>query len=1087
MKNLNFLLGLSLLMSPMFSDAQTYTIPQAVQASDVVPGEMILKYKESYRSLINTHPSEIPALKSIIDQLDVTSAQKIFTHLDKPRKETNSSGKKLTDLSLILSLKYQSNKDFREVAMLLNKTGLFEWVQPRFVHKPMFTPNDPQIAQQYHHALIKSFEAFDIEEGDTNVFIGITDAGIQFDHQDLGNVRFNYADPVNGIDDDNNGYIDDFRGWNTVNNTNDPTATLSPHGMFTTGMSSATVNNGIGIAGNAYRCKFVPVRIDDANGFNFGYEGIVYLSDLGCKIINASWGNTFPSPFAEEVIQYAINNNDALIIAAAGNSGLNENYYPASYDGVMSVGATGSADLAWSLTTYGPMLDIVAPGELVRSCWPFNGYDISSGTSFSAPLVAGAAALVKSHFPTYTAQQIAERLRVTADTSIYTLPGNDNRYHLLGSGRLNTLRALNDPEIPSVRYRNYQFASNGNPFIIAGDTMLLTGDFLNYLSATNNLTVQLSTENPAIEILQGTVNAGTIATLQSVSNNATPFEIRVLPNAPINADVIFKLTYSDPLTNYSAFEYISVRVNKDYMDLSVNNLHTTITSRGSIGYNADYATDGLGISFNNSGSQIYASGFMLGSGGQVADNVYAEVIPGYDNNFTRIDAVREIENSSSGDKEIVSKFSTNAAGSQPLSVRQRAYASSEGELANHVVIEYTVKNIGNAVASDVFGGIFTDWDIQNSGSNVCTWDAARKMVYAYDASQNNRYMAVKLLSWQDGSAYCFNSDGAGGSINLYNGFSNQEKFNVLSGSAVRNSSNAGDVAASISTWGETIAPGDSALYAFAILGGNSLLELQEAASKAQSMWNLNQMQLALQVNAESCAENDGSIDLSVGQPGTAQLLLFNGDGVELTGQDIVESSFIYEGMPAGDYTLAFDFFDGTSEEVGFTIENSDPVSITELTASSEIVVLPDATVDFSIVSDGATDFLWDFGDGNTSTDENPSYTFTESGTYTVTCTASNDNCSETSTLTIEVGTTVSIRDLNDAFVIYPNPAQEILNVNLGNSLEAELISLIDLSGRTVAEVSKSNQISVSHLANGTYFVRVMSEGKQWMKKIQVIR
>jgi len=266
-----------------------------------------------------------------------------------------------------------------------------------------------------------------------------------------------------------------------------------------------------------------------------------------------------------------------------------------------------------------------------------------------------------------------------------------------------------------------------------------------------------------------------------------------------------------------------------------------------------------------------------------------------------------------------------------------------------------------------------------------------------------------------------------------------------------------------------------------------LQELQESAENAQSLWNLNQLQLALQVNAESCEENDGSMELTVGQPGTAQLLLFNGDGVELTGQDIVESSFTYEGMPAGDYTLAFDFFDGTSEEVDFTIENSDPVSITEITASSEIVVLPEAAVDFSIVDDGASDYLWDFGDGNTSTDQTPSHTYTEAGTYIVTCTASNENCSETSTLTIEVGTTVSIRDLNDAFVIYPNPAQEILNVNLGNSLEVELISLIDLSGRTVAEVSKSNQISVSHLANGTYFVRVMSEGKQWMKKIQVIR
>jgi PKD repeat protein len=478
---------------------------------------------------------------------------------------------------------------------------------------------------------------------------------------------------------------------------------------------------------------------------------------------------------------------------------------------------------------------------------------------------------------------------------------------------------------------------------------------------------------------------------------------------------------------------------------------------------------------------------MLGSGGQVADNVYADVIPGYDNNFTRIDAVREIENSSAGTKEIVSKFSTTAAGAQPLSIRQRAYASSEGELANHVVIEYTVKNTGNAVASDVFGGIFTDWDIQNSASNVCTWNPAQKMVYAYDASQNNRYMAVKLLSWQDGSAYCFNSDGAGGSINLFDGFTNQEKFNVLSGNSVRNSSNAGDIAASISTWGETIAPGDSVLYAFAILGGNSIQELLESASNAQTNWNFNQMQLALQVNAESCAENDGSIELTVGQPGTAQLLLFNGDGVELTGQDIIESSFTYEGMPAGNYTLTFDFFDGTTEEVDFTIENSDPVSITEITASSEIVVLPEGLVDFSIVDDGATDYLWDFGDGNTSTEQTPSHTYTEAGTYTVTCTASNDNCSETSTLTIEVGTTVSINGINDELMIYPNPAKELLNINLGNNLQAEQISLIDLSGRTVAKVNQSNQIDVSQLSNGTYFLRILAEGKQWMKKIQVIR
>jgi subtilisin family serine protease len=151
--------------------------------------------------------------------------------------------------------------------------------------------------------------------------------------------------------------------------------------------------------------------------------------------VNASWGSTFANPVSEEAIRYATVNEGMLIIAAAGNSGINEKYYPASYENVFSVGATGASDLKWSSSTFSPAVDIVAPGELVRSCWPFNGYDISSGTSFSAPLVAGTAALVKSHFPNYNSEQIAERIRVTADTSIYSLAGNANWVGMMGSGR----------------------------------------------------------------------------------------------------------------------------------------------------------------------------------------------------------------------------------------------------------------------------------------------------------------------------------------------------------------------------------------------------------------------------------------------------------------------------------------------------------------------------------------------------------------------------------------------------------------------------------------------------------------------------
>jgi subtilisin family serine protease len=419
-KALRFIVS-ALILFAANTSAQQMFYPENLQQSDFVQGAIIFKLKDSYLEKLgdglNTEKFEIE-----LNIEGIADIRQSFPKVQKPQNAFDRAGRKYADLRGIGTMQHTGNKPLKRVLFELVKSGYFEWVQPRFVQRPMFTPNDPQIAQQYHHALIKTFEAFDIEQGDTNVYIGITDAGIQFEHQDLGNVRYNYADPVNGLDDDNNGYIDDFRGWNTASNTNNPTATLSPHGMFTTGMSSATVNNGIGVAGNAYRCKFVPVRIDDANGFTFGYEGIVYLAELGCKFINASWGGTFPDPFGEEIIRYATVNKEALVVAAAGNSGINEKYYPASYEGVFSVAATGAADIAWSGSTFGPRVDICAPGELVRSCWPFNGYDVSSGTSFSAPLVTGAAALVKSHFPWRKLQMDSTWFHCVGNGCLHPLP-----------------------------------------------------------------------------------------------------------------------------------------------------------------------------------------------------------------------------------------------------------------------------------------------------------------------------------------------------------------------------------------------------------------------------------------------------------------------------------------------------------------------------------------------------------------------------------------------------------------------------------------------------------------------------------------
>lgn len=1075
MKHVHFILSLGLLAASLPVNAQAYRLPQHVQEADMVPGKLIAKLKESHRSLLQQPETMLANVG--MDQ--VLSARALFPHLEKPRKESDRYGRKTADISRIVELNIPTNLNLRLAMQMVEKSGLFEWVQPRFVHKPMFSPNDPQVGQQYHHALIKSFEAWDIEQGDTSVYIGITDAGIQFDHQDLGNVRFNYADPVNGIDDDNNGYVDDYRGWNTASNTNDPTATLSPHGMFTTGMSSATVNNGIGVAGNAFRCKFVPVRIDDAGGFNFGYEGIVYLADLGCKIINASWGNTFPTPFGEEIIQYATVNHEALVIAASGNSGLNENYYPASYPGVMSVGATGATDLHWAQTTWGPMLDIVAPGELVRSCWPFNGYDVSSGTSFSAPLVAGAAAIVKSHFPGYSSEQIAERLRVTADTSIYTLSGNESRYHWLGAGRLNMLRALNAAASPAIRIQNQVFAdADGDQFFVAGDTVSLIGNFFNWLDAAENLEISLSSDNAFIEILDASFNAGQLEGLSAASNTGSPFRFRILENAPFNLDITLKLRYQDVATAYSGFEYLQIRINRDYMDLAVNNLHTTITSRGSIGYNADYATDGLGIRFENSESRIYASGLMLGSGSTVADNVYAATLPGYDNDFSRIDAVSEVSPSAAGEKEIISSFETSAAANENIRVQQRAYAANTAGNQNYVVLEYTLENTGNDLVSGLGVGIFNDWDIHVATNNQSIFDPTRKMAYAFDVANLDEYLGVKLLSAQSAHAYCFNSNGAGGSINLYDGFSDAEKSAIVSGSQTRINTSTGDIATYLGTSGISLEPGQTTTISFAILGANSLSELQQTAANAQLQFNLNQLNPQVNLSPESCEGNDGMVEVTVETAGIAGLSLLNADGVELSTLETLIDTFSYGGLPAGEYILVYSFEDGSFAESLVVIEPAVPVSLFEMFAFSEFLLLPNAVGEFTAMANGADTYIWDFGDGNTGSGAEVSHEYTAEGIYTVTCIASNESCSDTSSITIEVGVTVgSAKQSMAEWKAYPNPSSDYVQLTNSEGAVPEFIELLDATGRKVSAVIQNNRMDCHGYAPGIYFLRFKSKGQ----------
>ena len=217
------------------------------------------------------------------------------------------------------------------------------------------------------------------------------------------------------------------------------------------GIADAVANNGIGVAGVARSAKIMAVRVLDDMGMgdlSWVAEGIVYAADNGAKVINLSLGVNFDAGSIALAVQHA-RDKGAVIVAAAGNAGSSGKYYPAAYEGVIAVTATDQNDRSASFSSYGEWVSVSAPGVSIYSTMPtypvfatdWNGfkqnYDYASGTSMAAPVVAGEAALILSHYPDLTADQVAEAIRNTADD--LGVPGFDPYY---GWGRVNAATAL---------------------------------------------------------------------------------------------------------------------------------------------------------------------------------------------------------------------------------------------------------------------------------------------------------------------------------------------------------------------------------------------------------------------------------------------------------------------------------------------------------------------------------------------------------------------------------------------------------------------------------------------------------------------
>ncbi len=322
-------------------------------------------------------------------------------------------------LANIYTLTLSENVDLQLAIDALRQSDQVIYAEPYYLYKPLIVPNDQNLSSQYYLNLISAFDAWNVEQGDTTITIAMLDTGTDYTHEDmLGSIQYNLDDPVNGLDDDEDGLIDNYYGWDIANNDNIPLDDTDFHGSTVSGVSSAMVNNELGIAGVGFRSRIMPIKIftSGANTFRNGYEAIALAADLGCQVINLSWGEARAySAFGEDIIRYAVLEKDAAVVAAAGNTNGNIDFYPASFPYVLSVGATGPNDIKTPWGTYSPYIDLMAPGENIATVGPGNTYTSTSGSSLSSPMVAAAVALIRARFPTLNARQAMERVRVNAE------------------------------------------------------------------------------------------------------------------------------------------------------------------------------------------------------------------------------------------------------------------------------------------------------------------------------------------------------------------------------------------------------------------------------------------------------------------------------------------------------------------------------------------------------------------------------------------------------------------------------------------------------------------------------------------------
>ena len=571
----------------LFLSMTTYT----VFAQDVhyVTGIVTIQFESGVN-----HKSGINNFNQIIDEYDIYSIERSYPFLDLI-KATSETEENLFALRRSYTVKYHANVIPENVANHLSMTDGIRYAEPVALLKTeiaisSFIPNDPgyHFFQDYLKKL-QFPEAWEIVKGDdisNRVVIAIVDSGTDWIHEDLSSNIWINEDEIedNGIDDDNNGFIDDINGWGfcvEISNEEciggpDPNSPAAIHGTLVAGVPGAITNNAIGISGATWNALIMPIAanpVPEPIGFLntlFARKGILYAAMNNADIINTSFAGEDLSEEERQIVELATSMG-SLIVSAAANQGRNidegAGIYPAQFPGVLSVGSVIGNKLE-GYSNYGSSVNVFTQGTVVTT-YPGGEYDIVGGTSFATPLAASVAALIKTKNPTWTPEMIRLHIMATAE--------NIDRYNLgyegkLGFGKINVLKAVTEEYNSSGVLVTNTSASNYE--VKPKESVKIAVTVKSYLNDIFDLSIRLVEKKPS-EFVVWNLQEVKINSIQKTEQTTVFFELNIIDDVSRKdtLDLKIDLHFDNQVLSIGEINSIKILSNFD-LDILAKTHHT---------------------------------------------------------------------------------------------------------------------------------------------------------------------------------------------------------------------------------------------------------------------------------------------------------------------------------------------------------------------------------------------------------------------------------------------------------------------------------------------------------------------------------